>query len=216
MSSRKKRAYHSEARNARAAQTRSRVLASAKILFQEEGFEFVTIERLAQAAAVSASMIYSLYRSKCGVLRALIDDALPSDLYNELIDKVKREESAEGRLVLAAKISRQMYDAEKELMDILRGAAAIAPELRELEREREERRHKRQAETVKEKAKEGAFAEGLTLSEIQDILWAFTGRDLYRLMVIERGWSSDTYEAWLAQLLISTLIGRNNPPSPSG
>lgn len=54
--------------------------------------------------------------------------------------------------------------------------------------------------------KDKALLNGLSLSQARDILWAFTGRDIYRMLVIERGWTSEEYEKWLAQLLIKTLI----------
>ena len=75
-----------------------------------------------------------------------------------------------------------------------------------LEIERERRRHRRQKETVEAMAKEKAFRNHLSLPKIRDIFWAFTGRDLYRMLVVERGWSSDEYEEWLADLLIQTLL----------
>ena len=74
MSSGKKRIYHSETRQAQAVQTKRRILASAKYLFQSKGFEGLTIEELAQAAEVSAPTIYGLFQSKRGVLRALMDE----------------------------------------------------------------------------------------------------------------------------------------------
>jgi hypothetical protein len=30
---------------------------------------------------------------------------------------------------------------------------------------------------------------------------------MYRMFVVEQGWTSEEYEKWLAQLLIKTLIG---------
>jgi hypothetical protein len=39
----------------------------------------------------------------------------------------------------------------------------------------------------------------------RDILWALTGGELYRLLVLERGWSPDEYEAWLGEVLVQTL-----------
>ena len=63
-----------------------------------------------------------------------------------------------------------------------------------------------QKESVNITAKEKAFVKNMPLPKISDILWAFTGRDLYRMLVIERGWSSDEYEHWLAELLIQTLL----------
>ncbi len=55
-------------------------------------------------------------------------------------------------------------------------------------------------------SKEEALAKGLSSSEALDILWAFTGRDLYRLFVIDRKWLPDQYETWLAGQLIQILI----------
>lgn len=206
MSNHKKRVYRSEARTAQAAQTKSRILACAKKLFQIEGFELVTIEKLALAAKVSAPMVYSLFQSKRGILRALMDEALPSDQFLALVEESKLEKSAQKRLKIAAKIARQIYDAERSQMDIFQGASVLAPEFKELERERENRRYKRLEDGAKRLAKEKSLAKGLSLSKAHAILWAFTGRDMYRMFVVERGWSSDAYEKWVGELLVETLL----------
>lgn len=208
MSNQKKRIYNSESRLEQAEQTRNRILVAARKLFENEGFECVTIEKLAQAAEVSSPTIYSLFKSKRGVLRALMDEALPTPQREALLDGVKEGRSAKEVLLTSAKISRQMYDAERAAqMDIFRGASVLAPEFKELENEREQRRYKRQGESTKRMVKEKSLLKGLSLSKARDIIWAFTGRDLYRMLVVERGWTSDEYENWLAQLLIKTLIG---------
>lgn len=205
MSRQEKRSYRSESRQAQAAQTKNRILEAAKSLFQMDGFEFVTIENLAKAANVSIPTVYALFQSKRGILRAIMDEALPIEQYDALVAQLTKEKSAKQRLRLAAKIARQMYDAEREQMHILRGASVLAPDLRELEVEREMRRYERQEATMRETAKKQLLANDLTLTKARDILWAFTGRDIYRLLVIERGWSSDEYETWLGNLLIKSL-----------
>jgi AcrR family transcriptional regulator len=134
MSEVKKRAYNSIARNTQAAQTRVRILTSARHLFESEGFEYVTIEKIAQGANVSIPTVYSLFQSKLGVLRALMDEALPPDQFNALVEKSINEKSPKERLRISAKIARLMYDAEREQMGIFQGAAVLAPELRELEK----------------------------------------------------------------------------------
>ena len=91
-------------------------------------------------------------------------------------------------------------------MDIFRGAAVLAPEFKELEKEKEMRRYNRQEVTIKAMVKEKSLAKGLSAIKARDILWAFTGRDMYRMFVVEQGWTSEEYEKWLAKLLISTLI----------
>ncbi|MBP7074343.1 MAG: TetR/AcrR family transcriptional regulator [Rhabdochlamydiaceae bacterium] len=208
MSNTKKRVYKSETRIAQAAETRNRILVSAKRLFQLEGFETVTIEKLAQVSKVSMPTIYAIFQSKIGILRALMEEALPTKQREALVEKTKREKSSKKRLMIAAKIARQMYDAERAQMDIFRGASVLAPEFKELEKEREKRRYERLAEGIKTMEREKSLAVGLTPSKAHDILWAFTGRDMYRMFVIERGWSSAKYEKWLAELLIKTLIGK--------
>jgi len=37
------------------------------------------------------------------------------------------------------------------------------------------------------------------------IMWMYTSRDLYRMMVVEGGWSTDRFETWLADTLVSAL-----------
>ncbi|MCB1110371.1 MAG: TetR/AcrR family transcriptional regulator [Chlamydiia bacterium] len=201
-----KRSYHSKSRDTQAAETRSRILKTAKKLFQKEGFDRVTIRKLAQAAAVSMPTVYALFKSKRGVLESLIDSALPPKQFTALVDEVMYEPSPKKRMSITAKIARQIYDAEKELIDILRGASVVAPEFKELEQERERRRYERQGESVKKLMKEKALAKGLTLQKARDILWTMTGRDLYRLLVIERKWSSSAYEKWLTEALITSLL----------
>src|SRR5438094_224324 len=78
---------------AQAGQTRRRILVSEKSLFQAEGFEGVTIEQMAQEAEVSAPTIYALFQSKRGVLRALMDEALPVDQFEALVKEAMQEKS---------------------------------------------------------------------------------------------------------------------------
>lgn len=208
MSKVNKRVYKSMVRNSQAAETRVRVLTSAKKLFESEGFECVTIEKIAQLASVSTPTVYALFQSKRGILRALMDEALPSDQFKILVEKSLQEKCPEARLAISAKIARQMYDAESAQMNIFQSAAMLAPEFKELEKERETRRYNRQEVTIQAMVKENSLVKGLTATKARDILWAFTGRDMYRMFVIEQGWTSDEYEVWLAQLLINTLVKR--------
>lgn len=208
MSKIKKRPYTSITRNAGAAQTKERILLAAKNLFESEGFECVTIEKIAQVASVSMPTIYSLFQSKRGILRALMDEVFPKDQFNILVEKSHEASSPKERLLFSAKIARQIYDAEKAQTEIFRGAVVLAPEFKELEKEREMRRYTRQELTIKAMAKEKSLSKKLSVNKARDLLWAFTGRDLYRMLVVEQGWTSEEYEEWLAQLLASTLIDR--------
>lgn len=202
----KKRIYNSESRDANALRTRSRILEAAKELFRTQGFDRVTIGMLAKTAEVSMPTVYALFKSKRGVLQSLIDDALPAERFSALVAGSLHEQSPEKRLGITAKLSRQIYDAERELTDILRGASVVAPEFKELEQEREQRRYERQGDYVKKLMQDKVLAKGLTLRKARDILWSLTGRDMYRMLVIEKNWTSNEYEKWLKRMLIDSLL----------
>ena len=113
------------------------------------------------------------------------------------------------RLLNSAKIARQIYDAERVQMEFFRGASILAPEFKELEIEGENRRYIRQEITINAMAQENSLCKNLTVNQVRDVLWAFTGRDMYRMLVIEQGWSSDAYKRWLWDLPAKTLIQEN-------
>lgn len=206
MSTPKKRTYNSKNRNAQAELTKKRILKAGTILFQKEGFDHVTIEKLAQTAGVSAPTIYSLFQSKRGVLFALMDAAIPVEQRSELVEKASRESCPKKRIMYGAKIARLVYDAERSQMELFRGASVLAPEFKEFEDQREKQRYLLQEESISVMFAEKAFLPELTLPRVRDILWALTGRDLYRMLVLEHGWTSDEYEQWLGQLLVKALI----------
>jgi AcrR family transcriptional regulator len=206
MSTPKKRSYYSESRKAQSQETRNRILACAKMLFESKGLENVTIDEIAKEAQVSAPSIYSIFQSKRGILLGLMDEALSPEQFEALVEQGKKETCPRKRLEITASIARQLYDAEKTQLGFLRGASILDPVFKGLEIERERRRYQRQKDMAEAMTNEKAFIHNLSLTKVRDILWAFTGRDLYRMLVVERGWSSDEYEKWLAELLIETLL----------
>lgn len=206
MSNSKKRAYHSPSRNKHAEQTRCCILSSAQKLFRSKGFESVTIGEIAKSAEVSSPTVYSLFKSKRGILLALMDESLPQITFDSLVEEVKKEKTAEGKLRTGAKMTRLIYEAEQKQLGFLGGTSVLGPEFQQIEKEQEERRYQRQEETVKLMIEEGLLSEKVDLSQARDVLWAFTGRDMYRLFVVMRTWSPDQYEDWLATTLIKLLV----------
>ena len=45
-----------------------------------------------------------------------------------------------------------------------------------------------------------------TLDDARRILWMYTSRDVYRMLVHESGWSPDRYQEWLARTLLDALV----------
>ena len=182
---------------------------AAKKLFEKEGFDCVTIEKLAKLSAVSVPTIYVIFKSKRGVLRALFDEALSPNKFWALVDETRKEKLPQKRLSISAKIARQIYDAERQLIKMSPNVSIIAPELKELEKEKEKRRYARQRDSIETMVEEKSLMKGLSFAQARDIFWALTGRDVYRMLVIERGWTSDQYEKWLSQMLVNALLDSN-------
>lgn len=52
---------------------------------------------------------------------------------------------------------------------------------------------------------------GLTREAAADLLWMFTGRELYHKLVHESGWTPEAYQTWLERTLIETLTDGAGP-----
>jgi AcrR family transcriptional regulator len=205
MSSRKKRAYNSDSRRAHTAELRKRILATAKTLFAKRGIDQVTVDELADEAGVSTPTIYTLYKSKAGLLRAIIKGTFFGANYAAVAEKAKTTADPIALLRITASISRVIFDTEKAEIGLIRGASAFSSELRKVEKEFEAIRYVLQENRAKLLVEKFPAARELGIAKVREIMWMYTGRDIYRMLVMERGWSSDEYEEWLARTLIQGL-----------
>jgi hypothetical protein len=106
----------------------------------------------------------------------------------------------------AALIARTIWTSQQRELEVLRGVGLVAPELAEWEAKLEEFRFERQ-EWVIDKLKEaGALRADVSVKQARDRLWALTSRELYRQLVVSKGWSLAEYEQWLGDLLIRDLL----------
>jgi AcrR family transcriptional regulator len=202
------RPYRSPIRQRQADDTRRRIINAARGLFLSKGYDGTTIESVARAARVSPQTVYATFGSKRGILAGLLDAARFGSAYLETIARAKDEAGPVERLRLVAMIARRVYDAERAELDLLRGAGAVSPDLAELDREHERRRLEAQAPTIAMLAQSGRLRADLDVATGGDIVWTMTGREIYRMLVSDRGWTSDQYEAWLGDTLIAALLKR--------
>lgn len=185
---------------------RGEVAEAAKKLFASRGFASVTIDEIAEKAGRPLPTVYALFQSKKGILKEVVERALFGQHYEALVQRTKEITHPVERLRGVAKIARTVYDSERAEMNLLRGAVLVGPEFADLEREMEQRRFERQETNIKRLVIAKALRAGISVPAARDIMWALTGRESYRLLVVERKWSSDRYEKWLGDLLISALL----------
>jgi AcrR family transcriptional regulator len=202
----KRTPYKSQVRERQAADTRRRIVESSRQLLETEGYAGMTIEAIARRAEVSAQSVYAIFKSKTGILTELLDQSTFGPEYEEAVRRALSEKDPETRLRLAAPIARQIHDAQSATFDLLRGAGVVAPELAKLEHQRECLRYERQERMIVSLRDAGRLRTDLDYTTARDIFWMLTGRDIYRMLVRERGWSSQKYQDWLADTLVRSLL----------
>lgn len=201
-----KRRYASGVRSRSAEATKARVLDAAKGLFTTHGIDGVTIVRIAQEAGVAPVTVYSLYKSKEGILRALMRAALFGPQFQNALAKLDGVTDPVERIALSAHVARAIYESESAELGLIRGASAFSPALREMEQEFETVRFEMQEERVNLLFKQSKQSSGLQLHEARRILWMYTSRDVYRMLVQEGGWTPDRYQEWLSATLVRALV----------
>ena len=201
-----KRPYHSQVRQRQAEETRQRILVAARELFESRGYAVTTLEAIAELAEVSPKTVTAVFGSKRVLLAEVINPEAFSTPVQQLIEELRATEDPSRRLSLVAQITRQAYEPLASSLELLRTAGAVAPELADVARQIEARRRQNQARLITSLSEQGALRPGLSFEEATDVLWALTSYDLYRMLVVERGWKPVRYETWLAQLLIRHLL----------
>lgn len=201
-----KRRYESELRHRAADATKTRVLGAAKVLFARHGIDRVTIAQIAGRAHVAASTVYALYKSKEGILRALMGGAIFGARFDEVQAKLQGVTDPVRLVALTAHVARAIYEGESAELGLIRGASAFSPALRKMEQEFEKIRFEMQEERIRLLFAQDRQRRGLVLEEARRILWMYTSRDIYRMLVHESGWTPDRYQEWLSETLIAALV----------
>jgi AcrR family transcriptional regulator len=205
----KKRAYSSQARAESAEHTRNRILQAAMALFGQKGIDQVTIVDIGERAGVAASTIYAIYKSKDGILRALMEQSLFGSRFQEaqrllagVTDPVKLVEAT-------SHVSRAIYESESSDLGLLRHASGFSQALRKMEQEFEQIRYDMQEKRVRLLFDAGMAKRGLSFDDARRIMWMYTSRDVYRMLVHEGGWTPGRYQEWLSRALLEALVERS-------
>lgn len=205
-SSPRTRQYRSDARARAAHDTRRRILDAAKALFGRKGIDAVTIAEIGRKAKVAASTVYAIYKSKDGLLRGLMEQSLFGSRFQDARQLLDGVADPVTLVELTAHVSRAIYESERSDLGLLRHTSGFSPALRKMEQEFERLRYEMQGERLQLLFDSGKARPGLSLDEARRILWMYTSRDVYRMLVIEGGWTPDRYQEWLSRTLVEALV----------
>jgi AcrR family transcriptional regulator len=205
-SSSRRRSYNSEARAQSALETRRRILDAAAVLFSRRGIDRVTIDEVGKKAKVAASTVYAIFKSKDGILRGLMERSLFGPRFQEAQKLLVGVTDPVSLIELTSHVSRAIYESESSDLGLLRRASAFSPALRKMEEEFERIRYEKQSARLELLFTSGKGRAGLSLEEARRILWMYTSRDVYRMLVHEGGWSAERYQQWLSRTLLEALV----------
>ena len=206
MSKRQRRAYGSPQRAMTAAANRTAVLDAARDLFSRRGIDSVTIAEIAARASLSASTIYAAFKSKEGILRELMRRSLLGPRFREAHALLDGISDPVERVAGTALVARAIYESERAELGGLRGLSALSPALKQLEEEFEAVRYEMQRDRLRALAASGRMKPGLAMKDARRIMWMYTGREVYRMLVEVGGWSGDKYQRWLSATLVGALV----------
>jgi AcrR family transcriptional regulator len=189
-----------------------RVLDAAQSLFEERGYAGTTMEAIANAAGVAVDTVYATFGTKRKVLAALLDVRVGGDDQPvAIIDRpepqaVRREPDQKRQIAMFAASIAPIIERARPVDDVMRGAAAVDPEIAALRAQLQLTRYGNMRQFVSWLAANGPLRAGLTQDEASAIVWTLTSTETHRLLRTERGWTAERYQAWLGDTLARTLL----------
>ena len=195
---------------ARTRLARRAVVGAARALFLERGYQATTIDAISDRSDVPAATVYRLFSSKLGILKALLDVSIAGD--DKAVPVPERPQVAAlhaetdlGKLVAGfARIAVAINARSSDVYRILCGAAGSDPAAAALLADYQHQRDDGQGRIARALARAGALRQ----RDVADLIHALMSPELYRLLVVDRGWSPERYEPWLAGLLADQLSSR--------
>jgi AcrR family transcriptional regulator len=204
--------HRSSAQRERARATRRRIREAALRLFVERGYLPTTIEAIATEAGVAVQTVYFVFGNKRAILVEVLDVATVGDeapvpvRVRRWVEDIRREDDPRRALDLIAHHGCQIVARLAPIYEVVRGAAAADPDIATLLEQDKARRFDNQAELIGLLAEKGALAPAVDTARAADILFALLSHETYQLLVVDRGWSIDAWEGWLADSLAAQLL----------
>jgi len=192
--------------NARSRRTRAALLAAARTILEEQGFEALTMTAVADRAGVTRRAVYLHFATRAALVGALFD-------YNIGVEGLE----ASVRRVWEAP------DAVSALDEWARHLARYHPRLLAVDRAVERVRsvdadaaaHRRRVVQAKlascrrladRLADEGRLAAPWTVESATDMLFSLISSDMVEALIVDRRWSQRRYAEHLGLLLRSTFV----------
>jgi AcrR family transcriptional regulator len=206
-----RRRYRSAVRAEAAERTRSRIVHAALEEFVEQGYVAATVERIAARAEVSRPTVFAL-GPKATLLKLARDRAIAGDDDGRAImqrpewRRLAEAPAPEEALRAYAAISARILQRFAPVNEVVRQAAAVDPEGRELWRVSERERLTGARRVISTVAAKGPLRDGLDRARGSEILWLLTAPEQYQRLTVDRGWSQRRFARWHVDSMVRLLL----------
>jgi AcrR family transcriptional regulator len=204
-----KRSYDASGRQARAQQTRQRIIDVAHDLFLSQGYGRTTIADIARGADVSVETVYSAFGNKAALLRKVWfvrfrgDDQDVRLLHRPEIQEMLAEPDLVVRLRRHAVVFTPVFGRFVPLHRALQAAAASEPSAADMVAEFDALRQDASTQYAKAAKRTGQLS--VSAAECRDVFNATLDGSLWHRLVHEGGWSDQRFAAFLGDLWVSSL-----------
>jgi AcrR family transcriptional regulator len=204
-------------REARAQQTRQRIVDASAHLFVDRGYAATTVELIAGQAGVAAATVYQAFGTKHAILARVLDisvagDAEPVALLDQAwVNRARREPDRVRRLTIVVRAAALVAARSATIKEVMRDAAGTEPEVQTLIRQDHERRYRTQQALVDLILDARPLRSGLDRDQAVATFFAVVNSDSYRLLVGHLGWSVNQWQRWLTALLQRQFFGIDAP-----
>lgn len=196
-------------RQVQSEQTRVAVIDAADRLFRTHGYTATTIAVIAEESGAAVQTVYNSVGGKAALLSAVLDRRAAGAEQRPVVDFLaERLESAPDLPSLIEALSDWFADVQPrtaETHHLIAQAAAIDPEVAELETRRRQQRLERYGRLGPLLRARGGLQSGMDDTQAAGAAWAIGSPAAYRALVTEAGWSSRAYHDWLRATLTAAL-----------
>lgn len=192
--------------NERSRRTRAALLASARALLEEEGFDALTMTAVADRAHVTRRAVYLHFPSRTDLVRALFDYVATSEGLHESLAAVWSAPDAASAL---DEWARHLARYHVRLLAVDRAIARVQ------HADPDAAAHRRRVNAAKlagcrrlvqRLEDEAALAPGWTVATAADAVFALSTSDVVEGLIVDRGWSRQRFSRQLGLLLRSTFL----------
>jgi AcrR family transcriptional regulator len=202
--------------NARSRRTRATVLAAARRLLEEGGFEALTMAAVADRAGVTRRAVYLHFASRAELVAGLFDHVAEQEGLEDSLRRVWDAPDAAGAL---GEWAKHLARYHTRLLAVDRAVERVRRVDEDAARHRD-RVVKAKRSSCRRLARrleqEGVLAAPWTVAAAGDMLFALASSDVVEGLTVDCGWSRRKLADRLALLLRSTFLVQSREPEPEG